>query len=422
MTWEDRLREAAYTPPSGDRLVFQYENVSRKYSKRTTAFEFSGVDGAYIQDRGHGARRYPLRCYFSGPDHDVEAVRFEAGLLERGVGRLEHPLYGAIDVVPFGDITRRDDLVTAANQSVIQVTFWATLGTVYPQAQTDLRSEVLAALSDFDDASATQFDNATDLSTAVAKENAKATIKAHVTRISSALSAASRAVDEVNRDFRNLQSDLNKGLDVLIGQPLLLARQVTDLITAPARAVAGVESRLDAYGRLADSIFGSDAGSPSSSGGASETTSGRRTRSNDFHASDLVATSAVAGAVRSVVETTFRSKPDALAAAEDLADQFDAVNTWREDGFSAIEEIDTGRSYQALHHAVAVATGYLVEISFTLVPERRLVLDRPRTIIDLAAELYGGVDEYLDFLIQTNNLTGSEILELPRGREIVYYA
>ena len=52
---------------------------------------------------------------------------------------------------------------------------------------------------------------------------------------------------------------------------------------------------------------------------------------------------------------------------------------------------------------------------------RRVVLDRNRTIIDLAAELYGSVDDQLDFLINSNNLTGSEILELPRGREIVYY-
>ena len=31
------------------------------------------------------------------------------------------------------------------------------------------------------------------------------------------------------------------------------------------------------------------------------------------------------------------------------------------------------------------------------------------------------IDENLDFLINSNNLTGSEILELPRGREVVYY-
>ena len=32
MAWNDRIREAAYTSPSGERLTFGYENVSKKAS------------------------------------------------------------------------------------------------------------------------------------------------------------------------------------------------------------------------------------------------------------------------------------------------------------------------------------------------------------------------------------------------------
>jgi len=83
--------------------------------------------------------------------------------------------------------------------------------------------------------------------------------------------------------------------------------------------------------------------------------------------------------------------------------------------------IDTGAGYQALQSAAALVSGYLVETSFSLATERNIVMTEPRTIIDLAAEIYGAVDERLDFLINTNSLTGSEILELPRGRVIRYY-
>ncbi len=85
------------------------------------------------------------------------------------------------------------------------------------------------------------------------------------------------------------------------------------------------------------------------------------------------------------------------------------------------EQIDTGGAYQQLQDAVALTAGFLVEISFSLKQERVIILDRNRTIIDLAAELYGSIDDQLDFLISSNDLSGSEILELPRGREIVYY-
>jgi len=63
----------------------------------------------------------------------------------------------------------------------------------------------------------------------------------------------------------------------------------------------------------------------------------------------------------------------------------------------------------------------LVFISFSLKQERSLVLDRSRTIIDVVAELYGSVDDQLDFFINSNGLTGSEILELPKGKQVVFY-
>jgi hypothetical protein len=122
-----------------------------------------------------------------------------------------------------------------------------------------------------------------------------------------------------------------------------------------------------------------------------------------------------------VINHQFRTKTDAIAAAESILAQMDTVTDWRDDNFASLLEVDTGTSYQQLQQAVALAAGFLVEISFTLDQERQIVLSEPRSMIDLVAELYGVVDDELDFFISTNALTGSEILEIPRGRRIVYY-
>lgn len=122
-----------------------------------------------------------------------------------------------------------------------------------------------------------------------------------------------------------------------------------------------------------------------------------------------------------MVNSQFTTKTEAIQAAETILTQFDDVVTWRDANYEALEQIDTGAAYQKLQEAVAIAAGFLVEISFSLKQERAIVLDRSRTIVDLAAELYGSVDDQLDFLINSNNLSGSEILELPKGREVVYY-
>jgi prophage DNA circulation protein len=419
LTWFDRLAEAAYTSPGGTRMVFAYEDVSVEVDKRTAAFEFPGVDGAFIQDNGHGERRYPLRCMFSGSDCDLEADAFTALLLERGTGRLDHPLYGRVDVVPFGTITRRDDLVSCANQTVIDVVFWSTIGAVYPSSRVSPRHEVTEAIRLAKPALAGGFARSMNLATEARRANTRLTVVDGLRKISAALRVPANATESVSREFRDIQAQVNFGIDVLIGQPLLLAQQILNLITAPARAFAGIVSRLAGYRDLLDRMIDSSKQLP----GSAVTLERIQLRlSNDFHTAELLGAGAVLGSVSSVVANTFTAKPQALEAAEAIIRQTADLTAWRDGRFDDLGQIDTGEAYQALQETTALAVGYLIEISFSLVPERALVLDRPRALVELCAELYGSVaDARLDFLISTNRLTGSEILELPRGRRVVYY-
>jgi prophage DNA circulation protein len=416
--WQDRIREGAYTPPSGIRLTFQFEDVSRETDKRVALFRFPKVNGGYGQDNGFGERRYPLRCFFTGPSCDLAATAFEIALLETGEGRLEHPLYGAFDALPYGTITRRDDLKTAANQSIVEVTFVATLGVLYPSGQTSPRDELLAALDAYDAAAADQFVEMADLRTAAARAAMQTSTKSYLRTAVSALSAAADSVTAVSRAFRDQQAAINDGLTVLVGQPLQLARQVLNLVKAPAIALTGLEMRVAGYRTMAEKIFGSTAVSAVQSAGLAQL---QLRLTNNFQMADLYASAAVAGSLRSCVANTFQSKPEALAAALEALAQYDNWINWHDDSFGALGQFDPGGSHQALQHAAAAGAGYLVAESFSLVTERRLVIDRARTIIDVAAELYGSVDDKLDYLISTNGFTGAQILELERGTSVAYY-
>lgn len=421
MAWQDRLRDAAYISPSKKRYAFSFEVVSSEIDKKTASFDFVGVDGTYVQDNGHSGRRYPMQCIFWGDNHDQEAATFELALLERGTGRLEHPFYGTFDVVPFGTITRRDDLKSAANQTIIETTFFATIGLIYPSASLDPSQNVQSSIDGLDGASAGQFSTSVSVKTSIERGNLKARFDQFIKITESSLNEASSKVAEVRHGFTDLQNGINEGIDVLIGQPLLLAQQVVNLIKAPSRAAAGIRSRLDGYSNLASSIINSAAGRPQDF--LSPILPGRKTKiKNDFFAADLFATNAINGLASSVLNYSFQTKPEALNAAQTILDQYDTVAAWRESCFDFLDEIDVGENYQALQNTAALAAGYLIDLSFNLVPERIIVLDRERTIIDLAAQLYGSVDDKLDFLISSNNLSGSEILELPRGRQIRYYA
>ena len=507
--WSDRIKPGAYRSPSGKRVEFQFEDVSRQIDLRRTPFVFPGVDGVYVQRHGRGATRYPLRCYFTGTTHDLEATAFEAALIEDGVGRLEHPFYGTFDAVPVGTITRRDDLKNQANQTVIEVSFWPTLRAVYPTSQSSPENEILAAIEGFSITAAQGFERVTDLRDTVKRAGLVESLRKSLGEISNALDKVSNAVSSVNREYREVEALLHQGLTTFVGQPLMLAQQIVNLTTAPSRTLSGLRSRLDQYSDFAKRLGGASASdtsvdATSSAAGLTRAMVGSRSRldldsqyaerlaasatssdgastaavkptqararglvtiddrlgaytalstamiaseagnpgdaltasvlltdrtgaiTNAFHAADLIAMSAVAGSIISTLGYNFRTKPETLAAADAILDQWDAIVAWRDAAFDDVadvgnNQIDQTGASQQMNHAVALAVGNLVQVSFSAIPERRVVLDRPRTIVDLAAELYGRVDEVLDDIVNDNNLTGDEILELPRGREIVYY-
>ena len=406
MAWQGRIREAAYTSPGGTRTVFAYENVSMTVEKKTTGFDFPDADGTFVQDLGHTGRRYPLRLFFSGSDYDLEAEAFLKTLLERGTGKLEHPVYGTVDVIPFGKIKRRDDLKTAGNQAILDVNFWQTIGLVYPTTQTDPAAAVLSAVSEYNDAAAAGLAESTSLDSAVERVGFRNSYQAALDATTSGISAVADTQEDVRKQFNAIADSISRSLDILVAEPATLAFQTTQLIQAPARALTSILARLSAYADLTTALISGD---------------GAEVQSNAFHGKDLYVSTYVTGSIVSVLNNQFTTKAEALDAAEAILSQFEGVTVWRDASFRALGEVDTGGEYQQLQEAVALTAGFLVEISFALRQERCVVLDRARTIVDLAAELYGSVDDQLDFLINSNALTGSEILELPKGREIVYY-
>lgn len=406
MAWQDRLREAAYTAPDGTRASFAYEDVRRIIEKKTTSFEFPDADGTFVQDLGTTGRRYPLRLFFWGEDYDQEAEAFEALLTQRGAGKLDHPIYGSVDVVPFGQITRRDDLKTAANQAVIELTFWETTGLVYPTAQADPGGAVAASVSEFNDAAAGEFEETADVSTVGKRLPLKNLYSRFLEQTASILESVAGAEGGVESRFDTIKTSIDNGLDVLVNDPLTLAYQTALFIQEPGRAASEITTTLESYGELigliVDAVNGPDT-------------------PNSLRLEDLYGQAYVTGSIVAAANSDFATKTEAIGAAETILGQFSDLVAWRDAEFDRLNEIDTGEAYQKLLASVTTTAGFLVELSFSLKQERRIVLDRARTVIDLTAELYGEVDEQFDFFITSNNLSGDEYFELPAGREIVYY-
>lgn len=413
MAWDDRLKQGAYISPGGTRIVFAYEDLSRNFDKKTTGFDFPGADGTFVQDMGITGRKYPLTAFFSGSDCDLEANAFEDALAERGRGRLEHPIYGTVDVVPFGTVTRNDALKTAANQSVVEVTFWQTIPLVYPIPQTDPASEILGNIQELGDVLGDSVAGKLDIFDPRAIQSFKAQVTVLVESVQKVIGKYAEIKETVASKVAEILT-LVDSIVVPVAETVQSVRDtikdvvtnVLELVASPSEVVTSIKDKFNDYKNLIDEltspIFPTE----------DET---------EYLSKDMMVENLVGGLIVNIVEAEFDTQTGALESAENILEIFDEVNNWVEDSTNNLGIIDTGESYQRLQRAIALTAGYLIEISFTRRKERRVVLTRDRSIIDLVAELYGSVDDILDFFITSNDLSGSEIIEVPRGREVLYY-
>lgn len=431
MTWQDRIHLATYTPQSGESFTFDFEDVSRVTEKRTTAFNFIGLNESYVQDNGYGSRKYALRCFFTGDNHDLDATKFEAALLEFGVGKLEHPFYGTFDVVPFGTITRSNGLVRGGNQSVVDCTFWTTTGVVYPSSDKSPENEVLAGVVEYRTVSAEAYEDRMDVDGTTKQVKLRGTVNARLATINETLAKPAATTTAVLQEFRAWQLTINRSINTLVGQPLLLAEQMFGLIQAPARAAGGIANRLVGYANYFRATAASVAGTPWLVPGAAAQPRRQTQIANDWVTADMTAMHALVAMALAAVNAEYRTRPEALSVAELLLSELDLMAAWRDQGYAAftdsdlgsqINVVDDGRAWAAASNTIYRCAGFLVSLAFSLATERVIVLDRPRTVVDLCAELYGDVShDTIGFLIRSNDLSGREILELPRGLEIVWY-
>jgi len=406
MAWQDRIQKAAYVSPKPTRIEFSYENVSKSFEKKTGAFEFPNVDGTLVQDLGRTGRRYPLRVFIHGDNYDTQANAFEEALQERGLGTLEHPLYGNIRVVPFGPVTRRDDLVTGAGQAVFEVEFWETIETNYPTRKEDAKGESKLKVDAANEASANDFNSKLDLSAPGSATSFKQKFTASINAINSTLKPIADKATSTQRAFSATAQSILTSVDSLATNPKTLALQTIKLSQIPSNVKKNISSQVVAFQNLSSQLFNAV------------------DNINDFSLNDLLTTSFMNASILSALSADLQTRTYAIEIADSIATQFDSWTAWREEHLDTLSDIDSGAGYQATLDAYSSVQRYLISASFSLDQEKALILSSARSVLDLCFEFYGKVDnETLDFFINTNAFTGSEIYdEIPAGRRVIYYS
>lgn len=382
MQWQDRITEAAYTASNGQRVTFTYEDVSVEVEKRGTLFEFPGTDGTYIQDAGRNGRKYPLRMILWGADHDAAAAQLVSALEQSGLGTLEHPFYGVKQVVVFGAIVRRDDLVTAANQTIIEATFWEAIADLYSGGALDAKSRAASASEDTYSQAIKEFARNLNLDSAIKRVSARNKYTALATKTVTALAPYAQNGGGFQAAAQALQGEL---LFSTFSPETVAAQYV-----AMFRLVSG--AALSLY----DSLV---------------------TESDDAVVQDNANVTAFSAQTYEATTRTYANRIEALKAAGQVQSTYERLVTIRDASLAEAGVTDSSEMHAALSESLAATLQYIIDEAANLPALHAVVTQRERTIIDLAYEL----GTTADALIVDNALTGSEILEIPRGRRIEYY-
>ena len=439
MPYPERIYDASYISPSGDEILFDFEVVSRDITHRIGTFEFSGVNGTLHQDKGVSGEIYPLTVYIHGPDYDLEADRFIAMAKETGPGFLYHPRWGR-KRVQILSITQSENLVQSAGQATFTVQFQETLEREFPKTGAT-SDQLVTALADT--AQADIIDNFADqIDVELLDEpDFEDEIISSANKVSDTLSSVVSASQEAAATFRGYIDNIINNANDLIQKPFEYATQITSAIRVVTEIPGRISSRVQGFQNLLNVI-----NLRSITDAVSQT-------KNALLVDELLGTSTISAASESInqafsetsklsrdskgkatvavpdADTGFQSREEVLSAviylqnnSNDLINKLDEGQVLFENSLLSETYIQSVQSYISPWRVAGTVIKAGLDLSFSLPIKRSIVLSTSRTILDLCYEFYKNIDDItLDYLILTNNLGGDDIIEVPRGKEIIFY-
>jgi prophage DNA circulation protein len=394
----DRLRECRYISPSGKEYTPLFDDVERSGGKKAAVHELPFRDVADVQDLGNQAEKYPMALYFTGPDYDQLADAFYAALREKGRGKLKHPRWGDIDVLP---ITRSqtEKLIDKVWYCAFQVDFIEAPDPASLTISTTTAAAIQAAA-----------DNAAAVA-AAALSLQQSALKSQVELVKmkgKAVSVAASAVetlksgtsgfDDVRSALVKAQKDITRNIDALTTDPMTLTDSLIQLIRTPADMVTAVTLKLGGFGKLIlDNIV---------------------TLEGLTIGAALAIVPVLLGATVAAAQSTASGT---LASRADAIDAYNALTDSAASALAAVEGyVDDPAALGAVRQLASDARARLLVESYSLPTERSMVLQGDSNPILLAQQLYGDPERFNDICDQ-NGLDDDFGFIVPRGTEIRWY-
>lgn len=448
-SWKERRTDAIIETPDKARYTFQYTDLEKDIEKKTSKYLFGDTDSQYIQDFGLGGISYPMTLHMSGANYDQDANAFEKSASKKGVCILEHPFYGVKNVI-IEKINRRDNIKTEGGQVTFTLTLSETILFKIPYQEPDMGFGLLKALQDLSDSAKEAFANSFLGKTAQALVDAANRIEAIVNDVVASVEFIASTVDSVTSTIYNIQRYIDRNMSNLLQAPFTLAGSIQSLISAPSSAIASVKNKFQMYQNMYEGQKNFEGGIDSSKNSNDKKNKcaektlvagaitgaicesilyAANTTENIDQATASSTTSGSTATTNTTAESTLKTKSEATALAVQIMDFYYEVQEFLDsmqentenDSLENSFVVDSALVYN-LKNVVAITVKNLVALAFSLQQERIIYTEKEYNLFELCYKLYGTTNnDTLQKLIDSNNLTGQEIIMIPQDREIRYY-
>ena len=419
MSAEERLLpNITLYSPEGNAHIGKFIASNDPQTKTLAQFKTIGGNFGRVQDLGTDNRTMDFIIYFDGTDHDLLSEALIKSLEEVGAWSIDHPVRGRLNNQYPASFAPTIDPIGSGNITAIATTWIQD----YPKdeniSQIQLATDIQAAVKDVNEASAKGFLDNAQTGLFNLKDKIQDGTDAMQKAIDDSLGSLIDTVEGANDIMESIGDGIDQTLSAVTIGLTELSAQCQFFCQLPASLLNNTKGRIDAFVNAIDGII-----SDVLDGTSDE-------KKNQAVTNQLTSVSLLCGLSLSVISNDdIQTRIQAIETAEKLRQSFeDLTNALDLYG----EEFDDLLYYQRffsqtdtfsiLSDLIAKSQNYLLTLSVSLKKQKTVILDRPMSAIFVALIYYGNADDLtVDFLIDTNNLTLSEIMLIPAGREILIY-
>lgn len=422
MSWENELKEEIeFLSPNFNLFTAKWIGGERSGEKKLGIFDTPNADGSIVQDLGTKSTRYSITCYFDGLFHNSTAKDFYDALSEeKGQWQIIHPVKGPL-ILQLSSFRELIEPINDGNYTTFE-TEWLVPANIERFLTPDaLASSILSdALILIEDSLLVLQQLRADIYSAVQSAiNTFNKIAGFMDKIIAELSATDALLQE---SYLAAKAAFDSALDnfgVDNSDPSDVGTSMIDMSSATVDSSTDFVERFNAYESVIEETL---------------TLAPGMTTPDDYNTvvtQEFGITVALISIAQTVATSEFQTRSQVIQAMDYITDLLNnTISSLDEiqDIFSTLDidfqYFSQTQTYTTLINLYALCMQYLISQFYNLSVEKRFTLKNARSPLEITVTEYGELGEddlFYNLFIESNNLSGNDILLLPAGHEVVIY-